>query len=124
MSEAAPIPLTADHVQAVAAWLAHGPGTVRQVAVKADVALTLLHPRTDDLLAVGGLRVVGQSDTEGPIISAATGDVHTPSTTDVVERKLNSLPVRDQVSIAAGIMARHGKRGRRTSPFGTQAELL
>jgi len=104
--------LTLDHLRAFAAWLTHGPGTLRQVAGRADMHLIDLHPRTVELVALGALQPMAQSETEGPIYAVQLSDVATPSVTDAVERKLNSLPVAEQVSIAAGIMARHGRRGR------------
>ena len=107
------ITLTLEHLHAYAAWLAHGPGTARAVSGKSDIPLIELRPRTDELRAVGGVRVEGQS-VEGPIYSAVTRDVNASSPTDAAERQLNSLPVRDQVSLAAGIMAKYGKRNKHT----------
>lgn len=107
--------LTLDHLQAYAAWLHYGPGTIRQVAGRSDMAMIGLHPRTAELLELGAVKVFGQSATEGPIYTAITAEVILPSATDIAERQLNTLPVRDQVSIAAGIMARHGRRHRHTA---------
>jgi hypothetical protein len=110
MSSVSP-PLCVEHLRTFAAWMAFGPCTVHQLAGRSDLPVIELHPRTEELLAVGGVAIVGQATT-GPIFRAVTSDCALPSTTDLVERKLNTLPVRDQVSIAAGIMARHGRRGR------------
>lgn len=118
MSAANPL-LTLEHLHAFAAWLVHGPGTVRQVAGKADVALISLHPRTAELLAIGGVAVYGTSNGE-PIYSAVTTGLHVPSATDVVQRQLNTLSKADRVSIAAGIMATEGKRAHRNRNGGRE----
>lgn len=107
-----PAPLTLDHLHAFAAWLTHGPGTVRQIAGKADVDLVTLHPRTAELFAVGALEILGQSASDGPVYCTVATGVHLPSGADVIERQLSTLAIESQVSIAAGIMARHGRRGR------------
>lgn len=104
--------LTLDQLRAFAAWLTHGPGTIRQVAGRADMNLIDLHPRSMEFVALGALQPMAASDTGGPIYQVKLDDVATPSVADIVERRINSLPVADQVSIAAGIMARHGRRGR------------
>lgn len=110
MSDARPT-LTLEALHTYAAWLAHAPCTVHQLAGKSDLPLISLQPRSEELHAVGALKIVGTSG-NGPIYALASGvEVNAPSTTDRVERQLTTLPVRDQVSIAAGIMARHGKRG-------------
>jgi hypothetical protein len=113
----APPALELGHLRTFAAWQAHGPATVHQLAAKADLPLIDVHPRTLELLAVGALEVIGQATT-GPIYAPAlTDEINAPTVADLVERKLNTLDPRDQVSIAAGIMARHGRRGaaRRTN---------
>jgi hypothetical protein len=117
--------LTLEHLLAYAAWLTHGPGTVRQVAGKADLPMSLVHPRTEELLAIGGVRIAGQSETEGPIYLAVTGEVQVPSAADAAQRILSTLQVEDQVSIAAGVLSRHGRRkgGLARRAFG-QTELL
>lgn len=124
-SSAAATPLlTLEHLHAFAAWLAHGPGTARAVAGKSDIPLIELRPRTEELLAVGGVRIIGQA-TEGPIYTALPNEINAPSATDEAQRQLNTLPIQDQVSIAAGIMARHGRRGRTAAHWDRQqTELL
>lgn len=112
-----------DHLHAYAAWLAHGPGTAHQLAGKSDIPLIELRPRTEELLAVGGVRILGQA-TEGPIFAAAAHEVNAPSATDVAQRQINTLPIQDQVSIAAGIMAKHGRRNKQTAASANQRELL
>jgi hypothetical protein len=107
-----PPPLALEHLHAYAAWLAHGPGTCHHVSGKSDLPLLSLRPRTEELHALGALQQVGQA-TEGPLYAVAPSpDINAPSATDHAQRQLNTLPVQDQVSIAAGIMARHGRRGR------------
>lgn len=120
-----PIPLTLEHLHAYAAWQAHGPGTCHHVSGKSDLPLLSLRPRTEELQQVGALVVIGQA-TEGPLYAlAAAPDLNAPSATDHAQRQLNTLPIQDQVSIAAGIMARHGRRGRTASHWDRQqTELL
>lgn len=122
MSASAPL-LELAHLTTFAAWSAHGPCTVRALAGKCDRPLIELAPRTLDLLALGALDAVG-STTDGPVYALAHApDLNAPSATDLLERRLTTLPIRDQVSIAAGIMARHGRRSRGTGPDRAQAEI-
>lgn len=100
------------HLTTYAAWCAHAPCTTRALAGKSDRPLVELAPRTLELHAIGALAIVGETG-DGPVYALAHApDLNAPSGTDLVERRLNSLPIRDQVSIAAGIMARHGRRSR------------
>jgi len=123
-ASAAAVPLTRDHLRAFAAWLAHGPCTVHQLAAKSDLPLTYLHPLTLELGEVGGLRVAGQAST-GPVYVASIDEVNAPSATDVVERQLTTLSVADRVSIAAGIMAKYGPAAKRAKTrTAGQTELL
>jgi hypothetical protein len=122
---APPPPLSFDHLRAYAAWLTHGPVTERQLASRSDLTLIELHNLTKDILEVGGLEAVGMSEGEGPLYKVRVSDLNAPSSRDIVSRKLNTLPIRDQVSIAAGIMASHGKRGKAAAAVDRQqGELL
>lgn len=44
------------------AWLAQGPATTRELAVRADLALLSVCPRTTELLQMGLLECVGRRD--------------------------------------------------------------
>lgn len=105
-----------DLLRAFAAWLHHGPCTVRQLAGRSDLPMIELHPRTLELARLGAVREAGQSASDGPIWSASPDLVAAPSATDVVQRTLNTLAVPDQVSIAAAIMAKHARRHRPAAP--------
>jgi pyruvate/2-oxoglutarate dehydrogenase complex dihydrolipoamide acyltransferase (E2) component len=102
-----------DLLRAYAAHLVHGPATLAQLAAKADLPLVLLAPRTADLARLGAVAIAGQTPS-GPIYAVTDPgrDLAAPSTTDRAERQLNSLPVQDQVSIAAGIMAKYARRAK------------
>lgn len=111
------------HLTTWAAWLAHAPCTVRALAGKSDRPLIELHPRTLELAALGALTVTGQTS-DGPVYALAHApDLNAPTATDLVERRLTTLPIRDQVSIAAGIMARHGRRSRPGARDRAQEEM-
>lgn len=100
------------HLTTYAAWCAHAPCTARALAGKSERPLVELAPRTLELHALGALTIAGETS-DGPVYALAHApDLNAPSSTDLVERRLNTLPIRDQVSIAAGIMARHGRRAR------------
>jgi hypothetical protein len=104
--------LELEHLTTWAAWLAHAPCTARALAGKSDRPLVELAPRTVELHALGALVIVGETG-DGPVYALAHAlEINAPSGTDLVERRLNTLPIRDQVSIAAGIMSRHGRRSR------------
>jgi hypothetical protein len=105
-----------DLLRAFAAWLHHGPCTVRQLAGRSDLPMIELHPRTLELARLGAVREAGQSAADGPIWSASPDLVAAPTAADVVQRTLNTLAIPDQVSIAAAIMARHGRRPRHPAP--------
>ena len=46
------------------AWLAHGPGTTREVAAKATIDLLTLRPRSTELYQLGLLKVLDKADGE------------------------------------------------------------
>jgi hypothetical protein len=47
------------------AWLAHGPGTTREVAERAGIDLLSFRPRTTELFQLGLLEVAGKAGHEG-----------------------------------------------------------
>lgn len=53
-----------------AAWLAHGPGTTRAVALRSGRDLLSLRPRTTDLYQLGLVELVGRDPREGGIYRA------------------------------------------------------
>lgn len=119
-----------------AAWLAHGPGTTRAVAERAGISLLTLRPRTTDLRGFGLVECIGQSGTEG-VYAAVTAEVAERAWTERVrasvadpaataqdlERQINTLPIKDQVALAASIMARAGHQRRQAARDARQPEL-
>lgn len=118
-----PVALELAHIEVFRAWLAHGPGTARHLSGKSDLPLIEVRPRSEDLHAIGALTIVGQTS-DGPSYAVATAahDINAPSATDIAQRHVHTLPVRDQVSIAASIMARYGRR-RLSRSASTRAQL-
>src|SRR5258708_5007284 len=47
------------------AWVAHGPGTTRQVSILSHVDILTLRPRTTDLIDIGLVELCGSEKTEG-----------------------------------------------------------
>lgn len=105
--------LSEDMLRVHAAWLEHGPGTTRQVSEKSGISLLTFRPRTTDLYQLGLIECVGGSGKEG-VYSYCTPEkagARWRSRTDLpaeekILKEVNTLPVRDQVSLAASILAR------------------
>lgn len=122
--------ITDDMHRVADAWLQHGPGTTRQVAEKSGISLLTFRPRTTDLFQLGFVECIGASGTEGIYRGRTTDEARTAweagerpdATGEVVkvreklERQINTLPIKDQVSIAAGIMARAGHAKKHATP--------
>ena len=51
--------------QVYRAWLAHGPGTTRDVAAKAAIDLLYFRPRTTELYQIGLLQLIGAEGHQG-----------------------------------------------------------
>lgn len=47
------------------AWLAHGPGTTREVAAKAGIDILTFRPRSTELFQIGLLAVMGKDGHQG-----------------------------------------------------------
>ena len=47
------------------AWLAHGPGTTREIAAKAEIDILTFRPRSTDLFQMGALALVDKEGTQG-----------------------------------------------------------
>jgi len=56
-----------DHIRATVhhAWLAHGPGTTRDVADKADLDILTFRPRSTELYQLGLLELTGKEGHQG-----------------------------------------------------------
>lgn len=146
--------VTEDMLRVHAAWLAHGPGTTRQVAERSGISLLTLRPRTTDLYKLGLVELVdaklGTRSSEGIYrfirpseaeasqswrsradfrgvgrVGRQASAVPTPYVSvTTVEAALAALPPGQQVRIAAAVMARHGHNKRRTSVNQEQLDLI
>jgi hypothetical protein len=108
------------------------------VSERSGISLLTFRPRTTDLYQLGLVVLEGRSGTEG-VYSGRTfelaGDAwnngERPDEEDDgktrarLERQITTLPLRDQVSIAAGIMARagHAKKHATPGPGAKQEEI-
>jgi len=56
-----------DHIRAEvhAAWLAHGPGTTRDIAAKASLDILNFRPRSTELYHLGLLELTGKAGRQG-----------------------------------------------------------
>jgi hypothetical protein len=124
--------ITEDMHRVHAAWLRHGPGTTREVADRAGISLLTFRPRTTDLYQLGVVVLEGKSGTEGVYSArsldeakAAWDSGERPEADENaavarfrarLDRQINTLPMRDQLSIAAAIMARAGHAKKHTGP--------
>lgn len=141
--------LTEDLIRVHAAWLEHGPGTTRQVADRSGISLLTLRPRTTDLGDIGMVKLIGRSGTEGiyayvspeeaemawdgqrsEVRGQTAADSEQLSASSLkpsaheVARQVNTLPMRDQVSIAAAIMARAGHAKKHAAGVNRQQQEL
>lgn len=116
------IHLTADHLRVYAAWIVHGPGSARQIAEKSGLSVIEVFPRTEDLHKVGGLTAIGVG-TEGVLYAVAFHEVNIVGASEAVERRLNTRPMRDQVSIAAGVMAKFARNKKRAAVAEGRSQL-
>ena len=57
--------LEADRLAAHRAWLAHGPGTTREISAKAGLELLTFRPRSTELYQIGVLELLERQGHEG-----------------------------------------------------------
>jgi len=108
-----------------------GDGNVVPLAISLDAIEREIIQLTNELVtfeAEAERVAMGWSAAHGRLISAQTRLAEHVRPlgikAEVVERKLNTLPVRDQVSLAAAIMAKHARRGRVISAADRSAPQL
>lgn len=130
-----------------AAWLANGPGTVREIAARSGISVGTTSAWTDDLQKLGLVApqdINAESSFEGiyryvPVPEAEKSEVwrshanfrtakEAPSqipfvTVQTVEAAMAALTPEQQVGIAAAVMARHGHIKKRVTKDNSQMEL-
>ena len=66
--------LNADRKAVYTAWIAHGPGTTREVAERCGIDLLTFRPRTTDLFQIGLVELYGAEKTSEGVYRAVPED--------------------------------------------------
>lgn len=134
-----------DMLRVHAAWLAHGPGTTREIAEKSGISLLTFRPRTTDLYQLGYVACIGSSSAGNEGIYRGRTDAEaeqawnegkrpddpvrgTPPVVNTLPLKeqllaqIRRLPIDQQLSIAGAIRASAQHQPRHV-PNPSQSEL-